>query len=358
LVNVLYQKPPKKGLITDLDDTLWAGLVGEVGAAAVCWQQDSHAQVHGLYQQMLGHLADCGVLIGVSSKNELAYVEEALGRSDLFLDAESLFPVYANWSPKSDSVGKILRDWNIGQETVVFVDDNPTELAEVQRAFPRITCLRFPAKDPAGVWNLLGELRDLFGKPEVLEEDGLRRNSLRVSAGVRERVEAGGSTEFLQTLHGVVTVDYRKNPADKRPLELINKTNQFNLNGVRIREGQWVRLIEPSETLVAVVSYRDKFGPLGKIAVLVAERKAGSVQVSNWVMSCRAFSRAIELHTLDSLFRQTGANVIEFDYQVTERNQPLQEFFKRVGVEENRLSREQFLANSGALPHEVNELLA
>ena len=70
-----------------------AGLVGEVGADAISWQQEHHTQTHGLYQQMLGNLADCGVLLGVCSKNEPSIVQAALARKDLYLDAESLFPV-------------------------------------------------------------------------------------------------------------------------------------------------------------------------------------------------------------------------------------------------------------------------
>jgi FkbH-like protein len=348
LAEVLYPKAPKKGLITDLDDTLWAGLAGEIGPDAVSWHQADHAQVHGLYQQMLAVLADGGVLLGVCSKNEPAVVEAALAREDLFLDAASLFPVYANWGPKSASVAQVLKAWNIGADSVVFVDDNAMELAEVQQAFPEITCIPFPKKDPAKVWNLLGELRDLFGKPLVMEEDRLRSNSLRAGLEIRE-----SSPDFLRSLDGTVTIDYRKNSADKRPLELINKTNQFNLNGLRISEGEWQRYLERKDTLLAVVSYQDKFGPLGKIAALTAEPVGACLRISHWVMSCRAFSRAIERHTLDSLFHRTGAAEIQFAFAATERNQPLQEFFRELGVSEDGwLKRSQF-----DLPHRVNEIL-
>src|SRR4029077_1882666 len=101
----------------------------------------------------------------------------------------------------------------------------------------------------------------------------------------------------------------------------------FNLNGHRITEGDWQRLLRDDNAVVAVVSYQDKFGPLGKIAVLSGTRVGESVRVSNWVMSCRAFSRRIEHHTLDSLFRQTNAEEIEFAFKATEKNAPLQEYF-------------------------------
>ena len=106
------------------------------------------------------------------------------------------------------------------------------------------------------------------------------------------------------------------------------------------------------------MSYKDKFGPLGKIAVLLAARQGQCVRVSHWVMSCRAFSRRIEHHTLDSLFRRSGAGQIEFAFEATERNQPLQEFFESLHIKDGRrLSRAQFLDLRGALPHESSELV-
>lgn len=360
-VAVLHQRPPKKGLITDLDDTFWSGLVGENGVDGVSWQQEHHTQIHGIYQQMLGHLADSGILLAVCSKNEAATVETALARKDLFLDPATLFPVCANWGPKSTSVGKILRAWNIGEDAVVFVDDNQMELEEVKRAYPGITCLHFRGKSPALVWNLLGELRDLFGKPVLTEEDKLRRDSLRAAAQIEELGERAATPEFLQGLKGVVTVSWGMDPADKRPLELINKTNQFNLNGLRVDEGDWQRRLEAPNAVLAVISYRDKFGPLGKVAVAMGMRTGGHLRIIHWVMSCRAFSRRLEHHTLECLFRHSGVEEIEFAFQPTEKNQPTQFFFEELGSRRDEsgrqtITRADFLSRCGSLPHKVSEV--
>jgi len=231
----------------------------------------------------------------------------------------------------------------------------------VQRVFPGMTCLAFPGKDPAAVWNLLGDLRDLFGKPLLMAEDRLRQSSIRASAEIREMAADGGSAEFLRTLQGTVTLTWCADPADKRPLELINKTNQFNLNGLRIGDSEWQRLLERKDTILGVVSYQDKFGPLGKVAVLLGFRLGSKVKVSHWVMSCRAFSRRIEHHMLDGLFRHTGVEEIEFAFAETDRNQPLREFFEAVGISPDadgsyRISRAGFLDRRGELPHQESNL--
>jgi len=135
---LLAPPPPKKGLISDLDDTLWFGIVGEIGAENVCWDVASHRQLHGLYQQLLASLADEGVLIGIASKNDEAVVKRAFERSDLRLRVDQVFPMEVSWSAKSGAVERILRAWNIGADSVVFVDDSPMELAEVAAAHPGI----------------------------------------------------------------------------------------------------------------------------------------------------------------------------------------------------------------------------
>ena len=88
LASLLAPRKPKKGLITDLDDTLWAGLIGEVGHEQVSWDLASHSQFHGLYQQMLGALADQGVLIAVASKNTAEIAHKGLARTDLMISGE------------------------------------------------------------------------------------------------------------------------------------------------------------------------------------------------------------------------------------------------------------------------------
>ena len=239
------------------------------------------------------------------------------------------------------------------------------ELAEVEKAHPGITCLRFPPKDAAGVWKLLGELRDLFGKPLLTEEDKLRQASIRASEMIREMAqeptEEGATPDFLSSLQGTVTFDWSADSSDRRAFELINKTNQFNLNGHRIEESEWHRRLERDDAVLAVASYQDKFGPLGKIAVLLGSQQGSVVQVSHWVMSCRAFSRRLEHHALDSVFQHCNAEKIEFAFEATQKNQPLQQFLDALGVSANgdggrSISRSRFEERCGILPHQVSNL--
>ncbi len=355
LVKLLYPVQPMKGLITDLDDTLWSGLVGEVGAEAISWGLSGHSHIHGLYQQELRKLAEIGVLLAITSKNEPAIVDRALQRTDLHIQPKSFFPVHVSWNAKSRAVAEILRVWNIGPESVVFVDDSAMELDEVRHAFPAITCIQFP-KDQARAVEMLEQIRDLFGKPLVQREDTLRLASIRANTALSELTGQSAPGQFLRQLQGRVMFDTKKDPANKRLLELINKTNQFNLNGVRITPGEWLRLLLSDEGFVIGVSYEDKFGPLGTISVIAGKRHADRLDISTWVLSCRAFSRKIEFHVLEYLFRWSAAQSMALAFNPTERNQPLQSFFQALGLPADSagelvLSQEDFLRQNHELPH-------
>jgi len=46
-----------------------------------------------------------------------------------------------NWEPKSEGIRAIAAELNIGVDSMVFVDDNPFELAEVASALPELRWL-------------------------------------------------------------------------------------------------------------------------------------------------------------------------------------------------------------------------
>lgn len=348
--NLLLPPTPAKGIITDLDHTLWHGIVGEVGPDAIFWDLDHRSAMHGVYQRFLQSLADDGILIGVASKNDRAVVGKALLRPDLLLSPEALFPIEANWKPKPDSIERILAAWNIGPDSVVFIDDSPIEIAEVQAAFPQMHCRLFPAGDPDAIWALLEELNDRFGKPARGEEDSIRAKSLRAaSEQINHRVRGGSPDEILRSADGELSMVPLQLPPDPRALELINKTNQFNLNGERYTEAEWRSYLAKSTTCAWVASYRDKFGPLGKIAVAAGRKQGTLLTLDVWVLSCRAFSRRIEHAMMEFLFQQEGVEQIVLGFRATDRNGPLRDFLEQIVPsplgETVVLFREHFQAN-------------
>jgi FkbH-like protein len=359
LAALIQEPPPKKGLITDLDDTLWAGILGEIGVDRIAWDMAGHAQMHGLYQQFLGSLASAGVLLAAASKNDHALVEQALSRRDFLLGKENLFPLEVHWKPKSESVKRILETWNIGPADVVFIDDSPMEVAEVNAAFPQMECIIFPKGNYQAIWDLLTRLRDRFGKGIVSSEDIIRQRSIRVASTLKSSGELNAG-DFLLKSDAVITFCLGTDARDVRAFELINKTNQFNLNGRRLSESEWLRSLQAPAAFVLTASYEDKYGPLGKVAVVMGKTVGRKAYVNTWVMSCRAFSRRIEHQCLKYLFEKLDVDEIVFDYEATPRNGPIQDFFAELleGVTGPTLSVRKACFNSKApaLFHRIVEV--
>lgn len=328
LTAALAPATPKKGLITDLDDTFWKGLVGEIGADAVSWDLDGKSRLHGLYQQLLASLAAQGVLLAIASKNEEPAALEALERSDTLVEPDRFFPVEIHWEPKSAAVARILQAWNVGADSVVFIDDSPYEIAEVEQAHPEVECFLFPKNDPSDALALFERLRDLFGKPSVEQEDALRLDSLRAAAELDATAQGASADDLLARAEARITFDWK--PSGGRPLELINKTNQFNLNGVRRTESDWQASLEAGDRFAVAVDYADKFSPLGVIAVLTGRLDDDQLVVDSWVMSCRAFSRRIEHRCLEVLFERFGADQVRLEFRPTAKNAPLRQFLESV----------------------------
>ncbi len=348
---LLQPAAPKKGIITDLDDTFWRGILGEVGVAGVSWDLTHRSQAHSIYQKFLASMASRGVLVGVASKNDAALVEEAFRRDDIGVLADRIYPFCVHWRPKSESVTEILRAWNIAADSVVFVDDSAMELAEVKASHPGMECIQFP-KEAGKLLALLAKLRDWFGKSAILQEDAIRGESLRSAAAWREAETAPGATfeSFLSQAEQRVTIVVAKSDATGRAFELVNKTNQFNLNGRRYTEAEWDAYLVRPETFLATIAYTDKFGPLGTISAALGRVEGNVLHLDSWVLSCRAFARRIEHQFLQGLFDLFDVGEIEMDHIETPRNGPTREF---LGLFHDPITKAEFDRACPALYHSV-----
>ena len=329
-VQAAFPMEPMKGLITDLDDTLWRGLVGEIGPNEVSWSVDEGTQMHAVYQSTLCSLAKQGILIGIASKNDEATAMLALSRQDLIFSTKDAFPIEINWGAKSESIARILEAWNIDQDSIVFVDDSMLEIAEVQARFPHIKGLHLRPDDEDHMLNLIQQLSHMFGRRHAAPEDALRSQSLRQGALFREQLQSSGneSDDFLKGLDSELRFAFQIDDKDDRPLDLINKTNQFNLNGRRLQAAEWRRSGSEPSSFRLLVTYSDKFGPLGKISVLSGTHIDRVVTVKSWVLSCRAFARRIEHAITLLLFDRFKPDTVQFEYAPTEKNAPIREFFR------------------------------
>lgn len=313
---------PKKLLVTDFDNVLWSGVIGEDGLAGIVCTPEGRGFRHFVYQTLLIALRSEGTLIAGVSRNDS---DDALApfRSGATVITESDFvATIASYHPKSVQIRTLAERLNLGLDSVVFVDDNPVELAEVAAALPEVVRVPFPASDdemPA----FFDRLRALFGRRAVTAEDRDRTVLYRRRATGLAPVDGDGADlgDFLRALDMRLTIYDRTNGDHERALQLINKTNQFNINGRRLTEADLERAIGSGARLYTA-ALSDRTGTHGEIlsCVISAERVVESL-----VLSCRVFQRRVE-HAFVAWLGTHNAPVA-FRLIETPRNEPARQFF-------------------------------
>ncbi|HVB34896.1 MAG TPA: HAD-IIIC family phosphatase [Patescibacteria group bacterium] len=319
-----HRPEPCKVLVTDLDDTMWGGVVAEEGLEGIHFSPEGIGYRHFLYQTLLSKLRREGALLAAVTRNDPDVALAPLRGNHMVLSEADFVCVLASYHPKSAQIGEIARRLDLGLDSFVFVDDNPVELAEVSAQLPQIHSLAFPSRDDA-LPALFSRLSQLFARSVLTAEDRDRTDLYRRRlAGVAPSNGQGADlTEFLGGLRMKLIIHDRTQGNRARALQLINKTNQFNLNGLRLRDEEIARAIEAGGRLYGA-SLEDRTGSHGEImsCLLMPD---GTIE--SWVMSCRVFQRRAEYAFL-SWLGATDTPPQALRFSPTERNLPLQEFLK------------------------------
>jgi len=173
---------------------------------------------------------------------------------------------------------------------------------------------------------MLCAVRELTHKESISPEDVLRLESIRNSGAMAEEERTTSPEEFLKGLHSRVTISFDNTGKDGRALELVNKTNQFNINGNRFDAADWKRRHSADGAFTMIAEYVDKFGPLGKIGVMFGRLERNECIIDGWVLSCRAFSRRVEYAMLKSAIDTFDAKNVVVNFLETDKNKPSREF--------------------------------
>jgi FkbH-like protein len=108
-------------------------------------------------------------------------------------------------------------------------------------------------------------------------------------------------------------------------VELINKTNQFNLNGRRVTDEQVGAILGAGGRLFSA-TLADRTGSHGEILACLV---AADGTITSLVMSCRVLQRRVEYAFLAWLAAQPGPPT-GVQWASTPRNTPCQQFLRDV----------------------------
>lgn len=326
-----------KCVVLDLDNTLWGGVIGEDGLAGIRLGDGPEGEAYIAFQEYLLELRDRGVLLAVVSKNNERDAREPFERHpDMRLRLSDVAVFVANWRDKATNVKSVADQLNIGLDSLVFVDDNPAEREVLRQSLPEVEVISMPA-EPALYVRALSESL-LFEAAAITREDLSRAEQYRArEAAASLRKQAGSLEDFYKSLDMEAFVA----PFDElnlaRIVQLIGKTNQFNVT-TRRHSLQAVRsFMEDSRWVTLYLRLRDHFVDHGLVAVLVAEQQAGGIMdIDTWLMSCRVIGRTVE----DELFRHLcriavdrRCTVVRGTFIPSAKNGVVEDLFPRLGFE-------------------------
>jgi len=329
----------RKLLLVDLDETLWGGVVGDVG-----WQNlrlggiDPIGEAFRDFQLGLKALKRHGVLLGIVSKNEESTALEAIrSHPEMALRQDDFAGWRINWEDKAQNIVNLVSELNLGLQSVVFIDDSPAERGRVHEAFPQVFVPDWPSS-PMDYTMALHHLRCFPARP-LSVEDRLR-TEMYITERKRHSVRAqvGSLEQWLESLEIRVEAEPLSDASLDRATQLFNKTNQMNLTTRRLtREELWNWSQEPDRQ-VLVFRASDRFGDYGlvglaSISLQNAERQ--EVHLVDFILSCRAIGRKVEeamLHVATESAYAAGAKNLRAEYIPTSRNQPCLAFFQNSGL--------------------------
>jgi len=325
-----------KCLVLDLDGTLWGGVIGEDGLGGIELGGTGSGEAYADFQRYLRSLQHRGVVLAVCSKNNpddalqvfRAHPEMVLTEADI-----ALFEI--GWLPKDEGLRRVAATLNIGLDSIVFVDDSPQERAWVRQRLPEVMVPEMPT-DPARYAAALADGL-YFESLRVTDEDKQRTRTYQSNAE-RAKLETSSASidGFLESLH--MSVDLR--PFEEidlpRIVQLINKTNQFNLTSKRRSESEIRELMRCPHVYSQSMRLADRFGDNGLTGVMIGIEEHGAFHIDTWLLSCRVMGRRVEevmLHSLVRRARERQVSAVVGDCILTAKNAPVHDLYDRLGFE-------------------------
>ena len=355
VVGVLRGKSGKV-LVLDLDNTVWGGIIGDDGLDGIkIAQGDATGEAHLAVQRMALDLRQRGIVLAVSSKNTDEVARAPFEQHpEMLLKLEHIAVFQANWSDKATNIQAIAEELSVGLDSIVFLDDNPVERGLVRKLLPQVAVPELP-EDPSAYARTLaagGYFEAVTLAAEDLKRAGFYQDNAKRANLQRQ---AGGVDAYLASLDMTITFQPFDGKGRARIVQLINKSNQYNLTTRRYTEPEILEAERDPKVFGLQVRLADIFGDNGMISVVIC-RPAGNEawEIDTWLMSCRVLGRKVEHMVLRKILehaRAAGIRKLIGTYRPTERNKLVVDHYPKLGFlkmreEESGLTEWELLVES------------
>ena len=350
----------RKVLILDLDNTVWGGVIGDDGLEGIkVAQGDATGEAHLAVQRLALDLRRRGIVLAVSSKNtdEVARAP-FMQHPEMLLKLDHIAVFQANWNDKATNIQAIAEELSLGLDTMVFLDDNPVERGLVRQLLPQVAVPELP--EEAAYYARTLTAGGYFEAVAFASEDLKRADFYQDNAKRAElQKQVGDVDAYLASLDMTITFQPFDATGRARIVQLINKSNQYNLTTRRYTDPEVAAAESDPEVFTLQVRLADIFGDNGMISVVICRpSEAGVWDIDTWLMSCRVLGRKAEHMVLREILehaRVAGVHKLTGTYRPTDRNQLVIDHyarlgFKKTGEEDSGLTRWELSVSDTAPP--------
>ena len=257
-----------KLVIWDLDNTFWKGIISETAIEPI----DSHLQ-------LVKDLVDCGIVNSICSKNNFEICDTKL--IELQIREYFVFPSI-DWSPKGLRVKDLIKSMSLRAENVLFIDDDLTNLAEVQYYSPSIM-----VAEPSIIGALIKYVSTL--DKTDLQHKRLNQYKLLEKKYV-EQQKFNSNEEFLFASRINVSIKHDCINQFDRIHDLLLRSNQLNFTKIRPSKEDLLRTLQDDNIQSGYVEVKDKFGDYG----IVGFFSLTDYSLLHFTFSCRTIGLGVE----------------------------------------------------------------
>lgn len=256
-----------KLIIWDLDDTLWIGTLSE-----------GEVNMPFTHIDLIKNICDAGVINSICSKNDETEVITKLNSlkiSDYFVFNS------INWNNKGERIHQTISDMSLRNVNVLFIDDNLTNLKEVEFYNPGIN-ISTP--------EIIPSLIKYFKSCPKTDSEHKRLGQYKVLENKKvESLNYNSNEEFLHNCN--ITLQINRDCQNKidRLYELSLRTNQLNFTKRRISFDEFQRAI--SNLDCGYITVQDRFGDYGIVGFYAINTLN---ELEHFYFSCRTIGQGIE----------------------------------------------------------------
>lgn len=321
----------KKCIVLDLDNTLWGGVLGEDGIEGIKIGGDYPGKAFLYFQKALVELSQSGVILAVCSKNNEADVKECWAKNPYNIINEKYISSYRiNWNNKADNIKEIAAELNIGLDSFVFIDDNPTERELVKQTLTMVEVPEFP-EQPYNLANFADELTEKYFKVYSLTvEDKRKTEEYKANAErSKEQAKFTDMDSFIRSLEIKMSIQSANKMNLSRIAQMTQKTNQFNLTTKRYTENDLNTMLA-DDAKIWCLSVADKFGDSGITGAIIIKNG----EIDEFLLSCRILGKGIEkefVRQILFILKQAGLTELKAVYIPTAKNTQVKDFYENNG---------------------------